>query len=30
MWEFCLACSEAGFRWGYLEVHQFSFGEGGR
>jgi cyclopropane-fatty-acyl-phospholipid synthase len=30
MWEFCLACSEAGFRSGYLEVHQFSFGEGGR
>ncbi|PRX46007.1 cyclopropane-fatty-acyl-phospholipid synthase [Prauserella shujinwangii] len=26
MWEFYLAYSEAGFRSGYLKVHQFSFG----
>jgi len=30
MWEFYLAYSEAGFRSGYLKVHQFGFAETGR
>ncbi|WET82215.1 hypothetical protein P3102_13940 [Amycolatopsis sp. QT-25] len=30
MQEFCPAYSEAGFRSGYLEVHQFGFAENGR
>ncbi|OLZ46281.1 SAM-dependent methyltransferase [Amycolatopsis keratiniphila] len=30
MWEFYLAYSEAGFRSGYLKVHQFGFAENGR
>ncbi|MFK0248900.1 class I SAM-dependent methyltransferase [Amycolatopsis azurea] len=30
MWEFYLAYSEAGFRSGYLKVHQFGFAENGQ
>ncbi|MFD9896159.1 class I SAM-dependent methyltransferase [Amycolatopsis sp. NPDC059027] len=30
MWEFYLAYSEAGFRSGYIKVHQFGYAEGSR
>lgn len=30
MWEFYLAYSEAGFRSGYIKVHQFGFADSGR